>query len=851
MTTEKLIGTCSLSLYGQMEPLTADWFDRETKCESTYSLIDAFRVTHNDKLKRRLPVCSYQAMFGISKNKKGVEGTWRVNHSATLTGQVMMDVDHIEDAEALADSWLKREDFKDLGILLLYVTPSGKGLKLVFKARKEWGNLIDNQYEMANVLGVTIDRSCKDAARSSFIPKSCDVKYLSEELFTYADPSYDEAYGKLYRNYPAITRPTKAKWREYEKQLRKQKKAAKDDATKVEEPVEAEDASKEEMVKAEDTSKEEMVKTTDASVAETSEPATAIMPAEALYHGVSYVKIATELEGIIGRPEKGDRHATMLKMGNMLSVICDNNPLLLIQIMSQLDFVKDMISEDGPAELERAMQYICERPSYMYPTQDLKKALVRAGVTTKDKSEDAATDELPLEKWADRIEALMPHFPCLREVCMEVPRKAWAAALFTAGGMYATLMTRCTYHYYFQPNKERRLNCNIKITGSPASGKSFAVKLDNIIMAPIREETNRAHKAANEYKHERRARETSKQEQNKAALKKPEAVRRYATARTSNSVFIENMQNAKEIVDGREMQLHLYTFDSEMSNTTNIQKGGSWIDKSAMELKAFHNEEDGQDYANQDSVSGLFKVHWNTITTGTVDALRSQVTPKNIGSGLSTRIAAIPMPRPSFQIEEETNCLEDIKMAEDVLSQWSSRQDKRHGELPLKDIVACSKEWTAEHLEIAEYNNCDQADHMIIQRVGYYGIAIAAPFIDMRHSKEFDETGTYATDDIDIQLARLVMDIQYCCQHYYFGGMIYNYFENLERDKYAYSSSHKTRFVECYNMLPENFTTEQFAKIFGLANTDSASRQLRTLVNEKAIVREKRGMYRKVEASIA
>ena len=95
----------------------------------------------------------------------------------------------------MIDAILARDDFKDLGIMLIYITPSGKGFKIVFIARPEWGNLIDNQYEMAQLLGIgMIDGGCKDAARASFVPKYDDVKFLDEQMFTYSNPAYDEQY---------------------------------------------------------------------------------------------------------------------------------------------------------------------------------------------------------------------------------------------------------------------------------------------------------------------------------------------------------------------------------------------------------------------------------------------------------------------------------------------------------------------------------------------------------------------------------------------------------------------------------------------------------------------------------
>ena len=63
-----------------------------------------------------------------------------------------------------------------------------------------------------------------------------------------------------------------------------------------------------------------------------------------------------------------------------------------------------------------------------------------------------------------------------------------------------------------------------------------------------------------------------------------------------------------------------------------------------LELKAFHNEEDGQMYANQESVTGMFNVYWNFIYTGTPYALHRKVNQRNFGTGMSTRLAVIPLP---------------------------------------------------------------------------------------------------------------------------------------------------------------------------------------------------------------
>ena len=142
--------------------------------------IDRYRETGDQRLKRSLPAFIFQATFDETTSKKSKVGRWRKQAATRLTGLVVMDVDHVESEElrvrseefAAADCPQKA---KELGILLIYITPSGHGLKIVFKAREEWGNLIDNQHAMAKLMGVEVDESCKDASRMSFICKESDI----------------------------------------------------------------------------------------------------------------------------------------------------------------------------------------------------------------------------------------------------------------------------------------------------------------------------------------------------------------------------------------------------------------------------------------------------------------------------------------------------------------------------------------------------------------------------------------------------------------------------------------------------------------------------------------------------
>ena len=111
--------------------------------------IDKFRETGDQAIKRKLPAFIFQATFDDTTSKAGKTGAWRKQVATKLTGLVVMDIDHVDNPLTLYQGWIEKGlDLKALGIVLIYITPSGKGIKIVFKARLDWGNLIDNQHAM-------------------------------------------------------------------------------------------------------------------------------------------------------------------------------------------------------------------------------------------------------------------------------------------------------------------------------------------------------------------------------------------------------------------------------------------------------------------------------------------------------------------------------------------------------------------------------------------------------------------------------------------------------------------------------------------------------------------------------
>ena len=744
--------------------------------------IDQYRQTGEASLKRKLPAFIFQATFDETESKAGKVGAWRKQAATRLTGLVVMDIDHIENPREVFESWhLATDDrTKRTGILLVYVTPSGKGLKVVFKADVSKGNLIDNQHAMAKVLGVEVDESCKDASRMSFICKESDILFINKELFTYENKDFAEKYEPEYRaNHSGATKTDVV-------------------ATKSDE----QGADKCGQVAAETV------------------PLT--------FKGLPYTTIIDawwKRNG--GVPQEGERNVKLYQLAVSLRAICDNNRQLLMQVMPRLGLEEQ--------ELHAIVESACKEPPKGL-SKPMREVLESLGVSPNAQASAVTSESIISQKlweWGTQIEALSEDYPLLKDICKGLKRNQYPAAMFVAGGLMMTLMTRCTYRFYHRPEELRRLNNSTLIIGDPASGKSFATRLFKLLAAPIVAADKVGKDAINAYREQMRTKGA-----NKEKPKKPKVVVRIHPARTSNAQFIQDMVNAKEEVDGEPMQLHMLTFDTELDNTLSLQKGGAYIDKQALQLKAFHNEEDGQAYSNVDSVFQEFFVIWNYIYTGTPIALKKMVNEQNFGSGLATRLTCIPLPATNFQMMARESTVD--YESDNRLKAWAEKLDRMKGELSVQKIVDELYDWTARRMADAEENE-SKADEMLLKRCAYHGLNFAAPFIVMRHWDKMHQEGNYwcgefETDEVDWRLAELIVNIQYACQRHYFGAMAEAYFDNKLKDANV-NLQRKQKTLEGFSRLPEVFTSEDVMRCFNLSSDGAVRSKTRRLLSDRLIVK--------------
>ena len=770
--------------------------------------------TYCDSLKKSLPFVIFIATYIETVSASGKMGCWRKQAACRLNGLCVIDFDHIEGdpREVWAAAFARLSDEDKARVLFVFVTPSGHGLKVVFIADAAVGNLIDNQKVFSQKLGLNPDEACKDASRGAFLTTREDIILIDEErLFTYENEEFGKKYNEQYHH--GKSQPTLDF---------------------------AEDSSAAGSVAAVQGAGENqpLVSGGDGNDARVAESLT--------YHNVPYQTIVAAWLGD-KKIEQGDRHRTSLVLADHLRYITDNDPKLIEQILRETPFVKEIIkerNEDVATTVESAQGYEFLRgiPKRMQQALKAAGAVESSEPQTSDFSPQTSSDDiyasLPLDNWAEELTEMAAYYPCMKELFLNVHPHKLPAVWFSSAALFGTLMTRTWYHFWYEPELVRRLNYCIFIIGDPGAGKNIVEKFYKKIADPMIQSDQCLIDAVNRYKEGRTERTTSTKAQKGEALKRPVVGIRVHPARTATGEFIRHMQAAVENIQGQTINLHMFSFDAELDNVTKQNKGGDWKDREILELKAFHNEQDGQMYANQESVTGMFNVFWNFIYTGTPYALHRKVNQRNFGTGMSTRLAVIPLPDKGMAKRHQ----QVDPTANETLSTWAYRLDKVEGELPVEPLNDETFEWQTAHMEIAEFNG-DKADRTLLKRIPYYGIGISLPFILMRHWDEWQEHRTLTMDERDRRLCRLAMDIQYRCQQFFFGEMAFNYF--ADQNKEFVQRRRTGRYEECFRKLPDEFRTQQFMDVFGVSQS-AAQRAIARLQQDQLIEKVKYGVYRKV-----
>ena len=706
-------------------------------------------------------------------------GKWRLQKSAHLNGLAVLDVDHLTEKPETVFSKYTEEQLRELGVVLAFKTSSNAGLKFVFIARKEWGDLISNALELARQLGLKCDESGKDASRMSFAPsrQAGDILFYDpERMFSYENPEYDELFGEQYRSEDGKNNASGS--------LEVQKFSI----------------------------------------------------SECRYKGVAMQKIVDCWVGLTP-PEAGSRHKTSLELADNLRYICDSDPVMIEAILRAQSWVQDIIKERGENVSQTVKSALAFKEEKRIPKR-MYRALKAAGV---DELAGISKLRLPYADWCKRL--LKLPLGCFGPALGYIDNnEIKPGGVIAAAGMYDSLLTKCWYQDF--EGYPHRLNILALVIGKPATGKGFAVIQDKYIMDVMEKADAPGRELERKYKEGLNERETSQKEQAKDALKRPDAIVRYCPAKTSNNVFYRRLQNAViTLGDGTEYGIHLYTFASELLSI--VKAAGNFQEKRDMMLQSFHNEKNGVDYNNKDSVNGIFAVYYNMVATGTSDSLKKFVNPQNIGDGLATRLSLFVMPEGNFKMRPLCKKAKSMAAAE-AMMEWGRKLDVLQGEIKgLDKLVAHVYGLVAARAEEAANEN-DQVTLTMMMRMQDKVMALCIPQVisTQKSWEDFQQTMTVKVTRQHLEFATLMFEVLSSCEEYLFGQMWQDYFDGEDRDVLPRITYDKTN--EYFQSLPYEFTTQNVMDIWGYSSNATASTRIKDFIEAGLVKKISRGHFRKL-----
>ena len=532
-------------------------------------------ATKKAELKRRLPAFCFHAHF---KNGR------RLNAEAIPSGLSILDIDHIPSPETFYNEKVK-ERTKELGIVLVHMTPSAEGLRIVFTLPQKM-TLAEGQQWLAGKLGLKdFDEACKDYARCSFAVPADYIFFIDkEQLFATPTPQKTDTKTSDTDVIPTIN------------QQRPQ-------------PTEETAATSNEAVDI-DPNAELLF---DAFVA-----ASGLAPAALNSKGTRHNSLVSLLSMGICRLIPQDQLRAIIAC-RMPAYARESDCQQLIK-----DFYEKYTNTNRPMSFQLRKIY----------TESLRNKAATATTSENDIEQFEAKRETEQQAQAactNNILNTLP--PVLRKTLEGVPANMHMPVLCSVLPLAAAYADGVQVRYC--DGQLHRLNLMSVIVGPQASGKSVCKSKVDLWMKQMLEDDARAREIEDKWKQEKKRRKA-----NEKAPEDPCVLIRSVPITISCSTLLRRFKNSRGHT--------LFSFGEELDTLRKTNGAGSWSQKYDIYRLAFDNGVWGQDYNSDQAESGVVPVAYNFSILGTYGALKRCFKNDNVENGLSSRIFIAEMPDGAF-----------------------------------------------------------------------------------------------------------------------------------------------------------------------------------------------------------
>lgn len=522
--------------------------------------------------------------------KKGLPAvTWqahfegrRVAKEAFPSGLFMLDIDHVDNPFELYSKKICKR-IKELGIVFVGMTASTHGLRIVAKCLPTLHSIEECQKWLASSLKVEYDGVCKDWARCSFLVHSSYTYYMDAKAIWEDEPSIGTVYAG--------------------------------GASPVQVNADFEDC----LDKLETCSRSEIKE-----ACESPDQREGLFGGPTNYKGIPYETIIKEwFDFHDGEPTEGERNAKLYQLAMRLRYITDFNGATMLRIIPSYG-----LPEEEMKSLIKSAIFATRASSMPRDLEDLLRSIERRRNIQGDE------DTIP-EIITETTK--MPSFPpVIRQFVENAPADFKQAVALCQLPILGTLGSKLRARYL--DGQMHSPSFQVSLEAPQASGKSFMVRLAEYELEQViaHDEVQRQ----KEQEYDKKVREMkllnikiNADNKDEILGQRPESIIRYCSPKMSITKLLMRLYNAKG--------LHIFAVAPEIDTVTKAFKAG-FSSYSDLLRNAFDNDLYGQDYASENSFSGILPVYYNTLFSGTPKAMRRFY--PDVEDGLVSRVCFVTLP---------------------------------------------------------------------------------------------------------------------------------------------------------------------------------------------------------------
>lgn len=342
------------------------------------------------------------------------------------------------------------------------------------------------------------------------------------------------------------------------------------------------------------------------------------------YKGVPLAKIAKEwLEVTGGMPEKGERNARLYKLALRLRYLTDFNAATMLRVMPDCG-----LPEDERKQLIHSALSTTRAADMPKDMQDVLRNIEKRIALTE--GEDEVPDIITA------TEKLPPLPPVIRQFVECAPDDFKQAVALCQLPILGALGSRIRATYL--DGKVHSPSFLVSLEAPQASGKSFMTKLVEYELAQMLEHDEAQREKEREYDNkikEMKLLNIKVTAENKDSVlgSRPKTMVRYVPATMSITKLLMRMDAAQGC--------HLFAVAPEIDTVTKAFKRG-FSSFSDLLRVSFDNDRYGQDYASENSFSGIIPIYYNMLTSGTPKAMRRFY--PDVEDGLVSRVCFVTLP---------------------------------------------------------------------------------------------------------------------------------------------------------------------------------------------------------------